>query len=108
MKEKEDINEIKKEIKIVIRHIKIKCFLFFIISIALLFGFWNYLSAFCAVYYNTQIPLIKDNFLSYLNSMITPFLLDLFPGIFRILGLKRKNKCLYITGNIITKIIGIL
>ena len=106
LKEKDDNNLIKKEK--VIKCIKIKCLLFFIIGIILLFGFWYYLSAFCSVYYNTQIPLIKDNFVSFLSSMIYPFLFDLLPAIFRIVGLRTQNKCLYITSKIVTIILGIL
>jgi hypothetical protein len=33
--------------------------LFFIVGIILLLGFWYYLSAFGAVYYNSQIPFNK-------------------------------------------------
>ena len=108
IKEKGEIKEMKKEIKNVIKCIKIKCFLFFMIGLILLLGFWYYLAAFCSVYYNTQKPLIKDNFISFGHSMLYPFALDLFPGIFRILGLKYKCKCLYIISNFVTKIIGIL
>ena len=108
MKEKGDITEIKKDIAKVIKCIKVKCFLFFIIGIILHIGFWYYLSAFFSVYYNSQIPLIKDTFTSFINSLIYPFALVSFPGIFRILGLRYKKKCLYITSNIVTKIIGIL
>jgi len=108
MKEKGDIKSIKKEMNKVIKRIKIKCFIYFIISVILLLFFWYYLSVFCAVYKNTQFSLIKDTFISYITSMIYPFLFDLFPGIFRIIGLRNKIKCLYITNNIITKIIGIL
>ena len=108
MKEKGNINEMKIDKDRVIKYIKIKCLLFFIIGIFLLFGFWFYLSAFCTVYYNTQIPLIKDNFVSFLSSMVSPFLLDSFPGIFRILGLRHKIKCLYIVSNVVTKRVGIL
>ncbi len=108
MKEKGDIKSIKKEMNKVIKCIKIKCFIYFIISVILLLFFWYYLSVFCAVYKNTQFSLIKDTFISYITSMIYPFLFDLFPGIFRIIGLRNKIKCLYITNNIITKIIEIL
>ena len=97
-------NEVKKAIK----YITIKVVLFFIVSIILLFGFWYYLSAFCAVYYNSQIPLLNDNIASFLTSMIYPFLLDLIPVIFRIISLTNKMKCLYIFSKILIKIIGIL
>ena len=78
------------------------------IGIIFILGFWYYLAAFCSVYYNTQKPLIKNNLLSFSNSMIYPFLFDLIPGIFRFLGLRHKIKCLYIISNFVTKIISIL
>ena len=108
LKEKMNEKEIKYELKRVRKCIKIKCILFFFIGLIILFGFWYYLSAFCAVYYNTQIPLIKDNFISFFTSMIYPFLLDLLPGIFRIMSLRYKVKCQFITSKIFTKIIEIL
>jgi len=98
----------KEELKYVIKYITIKCTLFFILSIILLFGFWYYLSAFCAVYYNTQIPLIKDNITSFATSMLYPFFLILLPVIFRINSLRYKIKCQYIFSKIIVKIIGII
>ena len=108
LKEKKDIGDIKKEIKRIIKYIKIKCLLLFIFGIILFITFWYYISAFCSVYYNTQIPLIKDNFISFFTSMIYPFLLYLLPCIFRFVALRNKSKCLYIMSNFVTIIIGIL
>ena len=108
IKENYNLKEINNEVKKVIKYITIKCILFFIVGIILLFGFWYYLSAFCAVYYNTQTPLINDNIASFLTSMLYPFLLDLIPVIFRIISLRNKMKCLYIFSKILIKIIGIL
>ena len=108
IKEKGDIIEIKKEIIKVRKCIKIKCIIFFIISIILLFIFWYYLSVFCSVYYNTQSALIKNNFISFFTSMLYPFILDLLPGIFRIISLRSKIKLLYIISNVLTIIIGII
>ena len=108
LKEKPNKEEMKRDLIKIRKSIKIKCVIFFIVGIILLFGFWYYISAFCAVYYNTQIPLIKDNFTSFFTSMIYPFVLNLLPGIFRILSLRFKIKCLFIISKIITKIIGIL
>ena len=107
LKEKTDIVDMKKEIKRIIKYIKIKSLLLFIFGIILFIAFWYYLSAFCSVYYNTQIPLIKDNFISFFMSMIYPFLLYLIPGIFRFIALRNKNKCMYIISNFVTTIIGI-
>ena len=60
--------------------------------------FWYFISCFCAVYYNTQIILIKSTFLSFGLSMIYPIGINLIPGIFRIPELraeKKDKKCLY-------------
>ena len=54
--------------------------------------FWYFISCFCAVYKNTQIILIKDTLISFGLSMLYPFGLNLFPGIFRIPALRAKNK----------------
>jgi hypothetical protein len=86
---KSNVN-IKKEETIKI--IKIKLVLFFIISLILLVAFWFYLACFCAVYKNTQIHLIKDTFISFGTSMVYPFGIYLFPGIFRLCALNAKEK----------------
>ena len=105
---KEGIKKIREKTQKLIKCIKIKCIIFFTIGIILLFIFWYYLTAFCGVYYNTQIPLIKDTCISFLTSILYPFILDLIPGIFRIISLRYKIKFLYIVSNIVTKLIGIL
>ena len=104
----EGIKNINEKTKNIIKCIRIKCSLFFGAGIILLFGCWYYLSAFCAVYYNTQAPLIKDTFVSFFEGMIYPFILDLIPGIFRIISLRHKIKFLYTVSNITIKIIGIM
>ena len=73
-------------------HIKIKLFIFFIVSFILSIFFWYFLSCFCAVYKNTQIILIKDSLLCFGLSMLYPFGINLFPGFFRITALRAKNK----------------
>ena len=105
---KEGLKEISEKTKKLVKCIKIKCSLFFAVGIIILFSFWYYLSAFCAVYHNTQVPLIKDTILSFLTSMIYPFILDLIPGIFRIVSLRYKIKFLYIIGKVVTKLLDIL
>ncbi len=53
--------------------------------------FWYFISCFCAVYKNTQIILIKDTIISFILSMIYPFVLNLLPGILRIPALKAEK-----------------
>jgi len=100
-----NIIELKKDsfitenkVKNLIKCLKVKFFLFFIIDFSLLLLFWYYLSCFCAVYKNTQVHLIKDTLISFGISLIYPLLLYLLPGIFRIKSLRAKNanrECLY-------------
>ena len=86
-----DITNVKSLITI----LKIK-FSFFYVSLFILLGiFWYYVTCFCGIYRNTQMHLIKDSLFSFATSLITPFALYLFPGIFRIYALKNKSKCLY-------------
>ena len=73
-------------------NIKIMILFFFIISYILLFFFWIYLGCFCAVYKNTQLHLFIDVISSFGLSFITPFFINLFPGLFRIASLRSKTK----------------
>ena len=78
--------------------LKCKFMIFFILSILFMGFFWYFISCFCAVFINTQIILIKDTAFSFSLSMLYPFVLNFFPGIFRIPSLRAKNKnkeCLY-------------
>ena len=87
--------ETNQELEI-IKLLKMKYILFFIIIYLFLGLFWYYISCFCAVYKNTQIHLIKDSVISFALYLLYPFCLCLIPGIFRIPALTRKNKeCLY-------------
>ena len=76
----------------------IKFALYFIISFLLLLFIWYYISMFGVIFRNTQIYLLKDTIMSFVFSLIIPFVIYLFPGIFRIPSLsnnKRKRECLY-------------
>ena len=80
-----------KTIKI-LKCLKLKFILFYVISLILLSFFWFYISCFCAVYRKTQNHLIKDTLLSFALSMVYPFLLNLLPIILRIPAIRAKNK----------------
>ena len=47
---------------------------------------------FGAIYFNTQIQLIKDTLLSFGISLVSPIIINIFPGIFRIPALSNRNK----------------
>ena len=87
------------------RCLTIKLYVFFFIGIILLIFCWYYITAFGAVYPNTQLHLIKDTLISFGISMLYPFIINLFPGIFRMPALKSKKKdqkCLYDFSKIIS------
>ena len=81
-----------KNTKRIKKTINIKFILFFILSFTILLFLGFYLSCFCVVYKNTQIYLLKDTLISFGSSFITPLIINLFPGLFRIPALKSKNK----------------
>jgi len=91
-----DINKKKTSLE---KNLKIKFVLYFIISfIFLLLFFWYYTSMFGAIYRNTQLHLLKDSLISFALGLIFPFVIYLFPGLFRISALSEpedKRKCLY-------------
>ena len=98
LKRERNIQKAKKESNKIKRCIIIKFIIFFIISNSLLLFFWYFISCFCAVYINTQKTLLKDTFISFGFSMLYPFGLNLFSGIFRIPALRdkaQKSKCMY-------------
>ena len=78
--------------KVLLRTLKIKFIIFFIISFIFLLFFWYYVIFFCAVYINTQFHLIKDSIIGFGTGLLTPFGTKLIPLIFRIIGLKGKVK----------------
>ena len=96
--------------KIFVR-INIKYILFFSIGLFLLLLFWVYMTCFCAIFRNTQIFIIKINFISFAIFLVLPFILNLIPPIFRIASLKKheynnkRKKFLYKFSQIIQLII---
>ena len=79
---------IKKKLKCT--RIKLIGFLLFIFVFMIFF--WYLISSFCAVYKNTQIIFLKDSLSSFLTSLIHPFIIYLFPTIFRIIALRYPKK----------------
>ena len=99
--ENKSTQDMNKKFNKLLKILKIKFTLYFIINILLLFSFWYYVTCFCGIYRNTQIHLLKDSLFSYITSLISPFCIYLFPGLFRIWALKRKSKILYVFSQIL-------
>ena len=76
----------------ILKKIKIKLVVYFIFTLLLLAFYWYFISAFCAVYENTQLIFLKDCFSSFLSGQIYPFVLYFFPAILRLIALKDYEK----------------
>ena len=99
-------NRINKEkILEVLKCMKIKLIIFHIFIFIFFVFYWYLISAFCAVYENTQIIFLKDSASSFLTGLLYPFILYIFPAFLRIIALKdkkeKKSKCIYKLSDII-------
>ena len=72
---------------------------FFVFTFLLFLFHWYFISAFCAVYQNTQIIFLRDSGISILTSLIDPFIIYSFTCILRAISLskccKKKLSCVY-------------
>ena len=54
---------------------KVKLITFFVSTFIFFLLFWYFISAFCAVYKNTQKIFIRDSAISFASSLLDPFLI---------------------------------
>ena len=80
-----------KNIKKIFKCIKTKLVFYFVFTFIFFGIYWYMVAAFCAVYENTQEAFIKDTLMSFLMSLIYPFILYLFPTIFRLIAIRCKK-----------------
>ena len=93
-KGEKNINPIFK----ILKCIKIKLIIFYVVTFILFLAYWYIITSFCTVYKNTQIIFIKDSLTSFLSGILYPFVLYIFPALLRIISLKatkRNLSCLY-------------
>ena len=81
----------------IIDKIKRKLVAFFIVTFLLLLFYWYFISAFCAVYQNTQKKFLRDSFISFATSLVDPFIIYGITTILRKISLslccKKKWGC---------------
>ena len=81
----------KKKIFDIIKCIRTKLIIFFVFTFIIFLFYWYLITAFCAVYENTQIVYIKDSLLSFVFGFFTQLIIYFFPSLFRIISLKSKG-----------------
>ena len=89
---KKDNNINNKKAISIIKCIKIKIIAYFASTLLIFLFFWYTVSAFCAVYVNTQGIFVGDSYMSFLMGLLYPFVLYLIPTALRIISLRAKNK----------------
>ena len=91
-KDKYEKKKLKTLIKDLIALFKKKIWVSFIVMILVMFIEWYYISAFCAVYKNTQLNFFVNILISYIFSNIIPFVYCLIPTIFRQNAVKEQSE----------------
>ena len=87
--EVKDCKKISKSSMIgIMKCIQVKLSFFFIFTSVMFVFYWYLITCFCAVYQNTQIAFIKDSLLSFVSSILFPFIIYLIPSFLRIISLK--------------------
>ena len=81
-----------KKALLVVNCIKYKLIAFYSSTFLLFLFFWYTVSAFCAVYANTQGIFIGDSYTSFFMGLLYPFGLYLIPTSLRFISLKAKEK----------------
>ena len=83
----------------ILKWMKTKLIIFFIFTVLLFLFHWYFISAFCAVYQNTQVIFLRDSAISILISLIDPFIIYAFDTLLRFISLmpclQKKAACLY-------------
>ena len=90
-----DVNSAEKQSVCILRCIKLRILIYYILSLIFLIIFGFYILSFCAIFENTQIELIKSTFYSWLISLIYPFIICFITSIIRSISFILKSKCLY-------------
>ena len=91
----------------ILSRIQRKLTAFIIFTFILFLFFWYFISAFCAVYQNTQKIYLRDSMISFAISMLDPFIIYFFTNLLRCISLTKLCRkkccggCLYKTSDLI-------
>ena len=99
-----NIKRKKQSLVSIKRRIKIKIFILFIFSFFLIILFWYYVSAFCAVFKNSQRHYFINVLISFIICNIWPCITSLIAPALRIYSIKNEHPCLYKLSKIISYI----
>ena len=95
-----NVDKAEEKSKCILRCIKIRIAMYYLLSFIFLIVFGFYVLCFCNVFENTQIELVKSTLTSWLISILYPFIICFLTSIVRALALLMKNKYLYAANKI--------
>ena len=103
---KEKLNKMKylKRMESALKQLKIKLIIYFIFLLTLGLFFLYYITAFCAVYQNSQYFWIYGCLESLFLDLITPFIICLFQSCFRYFGLIKHSSFFYSLASFLSNI----
>jgi len=87
--------EIQKNVEKILKCLRIKIIVFFILEFLINLFFYYYIIAFCHIYQSTQISWLIDSFYSYILSFIITLFISFVFSILYKLSIKYKIKILY-------------
>ena len=82
----------KNNIRKIIKYLKIKLIIFYILECTFLIIYWYIISVFCGIYRNTQITFIKDSLISFSICLAYPFALYFISSCLRYCSLRNKKR----------------
>ena len=86
----------------ILKCVRIKLFIFYIATFLILLFYWYFVSAFCAVYPNTQKLYLVYCLISFALYSIIPFIIYAVTTLFRVIAMKdnkrKKSNCIYLAG----------
>ena len=88
-------DEAYQKTKILVEKMKPRIIIYFVLMFIFMIIFIYYISLFCAVFKNTQWKLFQETAISFALGMFYPFIICIFPTIFRKIGLIKQKKCSY-------------
>ena len=89
------------EILNIYKTIKIRLYIYFVISILFIIFYWYFVSSFCSIFVKVQLIIVINHIISKTIFLIYPFFLYFPCAIFRKISLNNKIECLYKLSTII-------
>ena len=87
-----DIKLAENNVPILIKKLKVKYVLYYLITIFFNFLFFYYITAFCAIYSIIQINMITDSIISFIIALSYSIIFSILTSVIRVFSLQKNNK----------------